>query len=152
MITWLRSLFGRRDAFGYRPRDRTIFAFWDGTRKRLADPLAVHRALMTDPDFELQFDPKIAQVANKEGLKATGRTAAAVRRAFGVKDIDAGGLLDSECLELFIRFGEYVGKLTDDSLPLSSGPEPMEVPASSEPATPNTVDYGSVESPTAAAT
>src|SRR5207248_1369652 len=97
-------LFGRR-AFGEYPRrERTIFRYWDGTRQRLGDPLAIHRQLLEVPGLE--ETAKVGEVPTVEGVKARGELAAAVRQAFGIAPLEAGGLLESECLDLFVRFGE----------------------------------------------
>lgn len=128
ILSWL---FPKRDASGFTPGERAIFPYWDGKRHRLGDPLALHRALLTDPDFDMEFDPKVAEVPTKDGLNATGRVAAAVRKAFGVKTLDDGGLTDTECLTLFCEFGGYLGQLTEDTRPLASSPGSTESPAES---------------------
>jgi hypothetical protein len=129
MFRLLRRLFGRRDpapdAFGYTVTDREIFRYRVGNFIGVADPLATQRAMMTDPDFDAKYDPGIAAVPTTEGLKATGRLAAAVRRAFGLKEFAAGGPTDGECLQLFVAFSEYLGDITEESRPLASSPGPM---------------------------
>jgi hypothetical protein len=123
-MRWLRRLLGRKDSAGYVRADREVFPFWDGRRQRLADPLAVHRALLTNPNFDAKLDPQIAAVPTVDGLKAMGRLAAAVRLAFGVADISGGGLTDAECMALYIAFGNYIGRLTEEYRPLASSPGP----------------------------
>lgn len=130
MIAWFRKLFDRPDSFGYRPGQREIFEYWDGKRFRKGDPLAIHRAMLTDPDFDMNIDPGLAGVPHVKGLIATGRVAAAVRKAFAIAPLDAGGLTDGECLTLFCTFGAYIHQLTESSRPLASGPAPTEPPAS----------------------
>ncbi len=122
MIGWLTRLFGRKDAAGYTQGERRIFPFWDGKRHRVADPLAVHRTMLTDPDFDMKLDPSIAEVPTVEGVKAAGRVAAATRKAFELPSFPSGGLTDSECLMLFCEFGDYIGRITENARPLASSP------------------------------
>jgi hypothetical protein len=118
MFGRLFRLFAAKDPFGYAAGDRAIFTFFDGTTARRADPLAVQRALLASPAFDNKLDPGMP------GLNAAGRVAAGVRKAFGVPAFDAGGLTDAECLDLYVAFGEYVGRLAEDSRPLASSPGP----------------------------
>jgi hypothetical protein len=126
MFRWLRRLFGRRDALGYADGEREIFEYWDGTRTRKGDPLAIHRALVCMPteEFNIDVDPKVSRVPTPEGLLATGRMAEAVRKAFGIKQVDEGGLTDGECIRLFIEFGALIRELEDAGRPLASSPRP----------------------------
>jgi hypothetical protein len=121
---FLRKLFGRRDPFGYTAAEREIFEFWDGSRHRMADPLAVQRALVTDPELDPKMDTGLMAVPGVPGLQATGRVAAAVRRAFKVATLENGGLTDGECVALFCEFGDYIGGLTEAARPLASSPPP----------------------------
>jgi hypothetical protein len=124
VIRLLRRLFGRRDAFGYTATDRDIFPYHDGTRSRRGDPLAIQHALNSTPGFDVSIHPGAAAAPSKNGLAAAKITADAVRAAFGVPAFDAGGLTDGQCLLLFIQFGEWLGKLREETRPLPSGPAP----------------------------
>jgi hypothetical protein len=127
MLRWLRRLFGRRDALGYADSEREIFVYWDGTRERKGDPLAIHRALLTmDPEkeFDIKTDPQVTAVPTIAGLRATGRLAGAVRKAFGIRTVDEGGLTDGECLRLFVQFGSLIRELQEDARPLANSPPP----------------------------
>lgn len=135
----------RRDPTGYTQAEREIFRFWDGGRKRKGDPLAIHRALLTDAEFDAKLDPGISAVPTIAGLKATGRVAGAVRRAFKIPELEQGGLTDGECLQLFCEFGAYIRALTEDGRPLASSPGPT-ASATDESTTATGADSGSTAS------
>jgi hypothetical protein len=143
VFRFLRRLFGRPDPFGYTAAEREIFQFWDGHKVRLADPLAVQRALVTDPDLDLKNDPGLMATPKTPGLLATGRVAAAVRKAFGVATLDNGGLTDGECVALFCEFGDYIGGLTEAARPLASSPPPTGPAAPESSPTPTSAASGS---------
>jgi hypothetical protein len=155
MLRWLRRLFGKRDALGYADADREIFEYWDGQRVRRGDPLAIHRTIICAPEeeFNIKVDPKAARVPTPEGLLATGRMAAIVRKAFDVKSVDEGGLTDGECIRLFVEFGALIRVLEDDARPLASSPRPTAAAAGGgDLPTPFSADSPSTPSGTAAAT
>jgi hypothetical protein len=128
MIAWLKRLLGATEAPAYSARQRSIFRYWDGRRDRAGDPLAIHRALLTN--FDLEETAKVADVPTHEGVKAKGEIAGQVRTAFGIAPFEAGGLLDAECLELFVRFSGFLKELEAEMRPLPSGPTPTASPAS----------------------
>ena len=121
---WLTRFFQRKDAYGYTEGERDIFTYWDGVKRRKGDPLAIQRALLTDPKFDIKFDPDIAKVPTLDGLKAVGRLIDATRRAFKVPDFEKDGLTDGECLNLFHVFSFYIGQLQEEARPLASSPGP----------------------------
>jgi hypothetical protein len=143
--TWLRRLVGKRDAFGYTAGEREIFDYWDGSRVRLGDPLAIHRSLMTMPEseFDIKIDPDMTKLPNVKGLEATGRVVAAVRRAFKIPDLDHGGLTDGECMRLFCAFGDVIRELEDRNRPLASLSRPMGAAAGGGPTTAHSSASGS---------
>lgn len=127
-LLFFRWLFGGRQA------SRQIFRFWDGQRDRAADPLVIYRAIETDPQFNVEVDSALLEAGDSE---ATVRAVGAVQRAFGVKDFDHGGLLESEALALLVEFYEFLAllkKSTSDT-PTSSAPTES---AFSDPALSNT--------------
>jgi hypothetical protein len=147
MFGWLFGwLMPRRNLSGYTQGQRDIFPYWDGRRERRGDPLAVDRALQTDPAFDFKLDPQISQVPTLDGVKATGRVVAATRRAFGIKPLEEGGLTDVECLGLFCDFNVYIRHLEDQARPLASSPGPTASAAGTDSATPNSAASGSTAS------
>jgi hypothetical protein len=127
-MRFFERLFGGRGLIDYSRRERMIFPYSDGTRNRRGDPLAIHRQLVLSAD--LDEIAKVAAVPTLEGVKARGELVATTRRAFGIRPLEEGGLLDAECLDLFVRFGAFMKKLEADSRPLPSGPTPTASPAS----------------------
>ncbi|HYE77921.1 MAG TPA: hypothetical protein VEI97_08045 [bacterium] len=133
--SWVRGLF-RRPA-------RDIFPYWDGTRRRWADPIAVHRAmeekdkdwhgllsaLVTAQQMEGRADlsPAIrAQMGDQTGI--VGELAGLVRAAFGVPPLGADGrgrpvgLTDLECLDLLTEFLVWLRDVEADHFPLLNSP------------------------------
>ncbi|HYE79571.1 MAG TPA: hypothetical protein VEI97_16410 [bacterium] len=127
----------------FRPHPRDIFPYWDGTRRRYADPIAVHRAmeekdkdwhgllsaLVTAQQMEGRADlsPAIrAQMGDQTGI--VGELAELVRKAFGVAPLGAdrrgrpAGLTDLECLDLMTGFLTWLKNAEADYLPLLNSP------------------------------
>jgi hypothetical protein len=128
MMNRIRSWFRARPFGDYPERQRMIFHYWDGQQDRAGDPLAIQRRLMTTAD--LVETAKVADVPTPDGAKAKGELIAVTREAFGVPPFESGGLLDTECLELFVRFGTFLKELEADQRPLRSGPTPTDSAAS----------------------
>lgn len=99
-------------------REREIFRFWDGKKTRAADPLEIWLALKNDPEFNYDTTPGFVDAGDTEAIKVT---IGAIRRIFGVKTLEQGGLTSQECLELLAVYFLY-----EESLKKST----------SEPATP----------------
>lgn len=124
MLRWLRRLFSHKDPRGYSAAEREIFKYWDGKQIRRGDPLKIDRSFLTNPDFDPKLDPQICRVPTPDGIKAIGRVTAAVRKAFGVAELEDGGLTDGECLALFGEFYAYIAELEESARPLASSPGP----------------------------
>lgn len=97
---------------GFKPRERLIYRFWDGSRTRHADPLEVQARLLAFPNLDLQTDLKLVATDTPESAAALDRIVAAVRHAFQIPEFndDAGdpvGLTKAECWGLFQDFGRY---------------------------------------------
>jgi hypothetical protein len=109
-------------------KERCIFKFWNGERNIGGDPLAIQRKLITFPDFNLEVDLKLLQLANEESLNAFDRLVRAARHAFKVKDFEVdedgneSGLLDTEMIELIVDFGTF---LTDVKKNIEPSPGPL---------------------------
>lgn len=101
-------------------RQREIFTFWDGNKPRSADPIAVYRSLKDDPKFNIDVHPALVDAGD---VDAIGITAAAVRSAFDVKPLSAGGLTEQECISLLLEYFDWVDSVKKkDSQPLTSQP------------------------------
>lgn len=146
MFGLIRKLFRRR-----RPT-RGIFQFWDGERERYVDPFEILRAISSDTEVNLETESALMLAGDDA---ATLKTVQLVRRAFGVKHFNEGGLLEAECLELIERFYDFLGALKKNisESPISS--TPMESASSTtstgpEPLAPGSSSSDSPKTPTAA--
>lgn len=119
-----------------RDADRKIFRFFDGTKTRRADPLAV---MVKIEDICPQFADLLTVVARSadkplipgpvaDDLKA-GQNAATAKllevtcTAFGVKPLgDTDGLTSAEQMTLLTRFLIFMGGLAEEARPLPSSP------------------------------
>lgn len=119
------------------PRRRDIFAFWDGTRKRYADPLILLQALeeagweetigaamaATEVDKSKLSPVLRAQVEDKARL--VGDLAATARAVFGVSMVDpetGAGLTQLECVGLLTDFLAWCADAGRDFRPLANLP------------------------------
>ncbi len=132
------------------PREREIYSYFDGTTRRVADPLAISRALITAPEVDWDTDLKlIATILGgpesvppaviKAAMQATGRVVGAIRYAFGIKPLWEGGLTDVELLELrgdFAMWMEEIKKKVNQqpiSQPATAWTPPSGSPANGSP-------------------
>lgn len=101
-------------------RSRLIFHFRDGKTVRGADPIAVWRAILADPDFDVEKDSTLIELNDEAAWR---RCINAVRNAFSIPDFSAGGLSENELFELFQAFCLYVNavKKNFSHWPISSG-------------------------------
>ena len=114
-----------------------IFRFFDGTRWRCADPIAVFRSLQNHPEFDLATTPKMAGVDDpKIKFDAIRKCADAVRVAFNVQPLDdtGAGLTEEECCALLVRFSQYADALKKNTNPPQTSP-PSTASMSSEEST-----------------
>ena len=104
-----------------------IFRYFDGTRWRCADPIAVFRSLQSHPEFDLATTPKMAGVDDpKIKFDAIRKCADAVRVAFGVQPLDdtGAGLTEEECCALLVRFSQFA-----EGLKKSTSTQPTSPPS-----------------------
>ncbi len=95
-------------------RKREIFCYWDGCKARSADPLVVYRLLKDDKEFNIDVHPAFVDEGDMDAIRVT---AAAVRSAFGVKSLDAGGLTEQECITLLLDYFGWVEQKKNNSSP-----------------------------------
>jgi hypothetical protein len=110
-----------RQFFYSQARRREIFRFWDGQKVRGADPIAAWRALIADPDFDIERDTAMLENFNDNG--AWLRCVNATRKALNVAEFDAGGLTENELFSCFQNFIVTVNALKKNfsHWPTSSG-------------------------------
>lgn len=97
-----------------RLRARGLFPYWDGSRRRWADPFAVYRALASgDPKL-----PDIAEAVDEGKEPETGQAVDLICRAFDVGRWNgATGLTDTEILALIAQMDEFVEGAKKNSSP-----------------------------------
>ncbi|MGD9644320.1 MAG: hypothetical protein AB7U73_01320 [Pirellulales bacterium] len=100
------------------PPRRAVFYYFDGTTKRVADPIATLRALQAS-EANLERDPK---AADEGDMDAIARLVSATRSAFGVspyeeRDGHKSGLTDGECLALLNSYSNYLDALKKNTEP-----------------------------------
>lgn len=126
-------------------RYRDIYRYFNGHRWVYGDPMAIARAINTDPVFT--FDKHWPGVV-KGNYIDIGIAAAATRRAFNVQPLDENGkgLNEAECVNLLDLFCQYC-----DDLKKNINPQPILQPpteAASSTKTPATTkcnsDCGSI--------
>lgn len=72
---------------------RDIYSYWDGEKDRTADPLVLWHNLFSDEEIDLIADLKKAAEGQ---LEAHNRISDLVRKTFGVKKFEDGGLTNIE--------------------------------------------------------
>src|SRR5262245_60789082 len=115
MFRWLgRLLSPARDADGYTAGEREIYLYFDGTRMRRADPVALQRRLADAADLDWESDCAGARRGKRD---ARQRLEEAVKVAFEVEDFrdlgkgDSVGLTRDEMHGLLDDFTQYVEAL-----------------------------------------
>jgi len=136
----------------WRPRPqsgRNIFPYWDGSRRRWADPLVIQRDLdrhgknwsqlfsvLGIPGGELfeKMPPEAQASAIAEANAAVVELASLVRTVFGVEPLSDAtgwphGMTDAECLNLLARYLSFLGELGEQARPSPSSPSPSPEPS-----------------------
>lgn len=143
---WLKSWFtGRVRADLYRPKDRLIYSYWDGSKIVRADPMVLYQKLM-ERGPELSIDIKVAASPSKGAAKAHTGTIDKIRTAFALKPFDGThGLTELEVLALLDHFLEFTEGIKKNSSPISTSPEAISdtTPTTSAAAPPTSNSSGS---------
>ena len=121
-------------------RRRAIFRFWDGRRVRAVDPIEVSRLLRRDPFFDAETHLKLIDAGDDEAIRVTAN---AVRQAFGIPDLQGGGLAELECLAVLMDFYEFLHALKKNTSPTPSEQPPTESLSSDASTMPPRSDSGS---------
>jgi hypothetical protein len=129
----------------FRPKERLIYTYWDGQKDRAGDPLELIRKLTGIDGFSLEHDAKLAAGQTPEATKALGRLVEAVRSAFGVKNLEEGGLTETETLALLHHFLDFLREVQRDAGPLPTSRPSTGCPANGS-ATGNSSASGSAAS------
>lgn len=121
----------------WRDRSRAIFVYYDGSRRRRADPVAVGAALeeaepeyisllaeINQPPAALPPGPVRDELAARQRA-AAARLVAMARRAFGLPPLsDADGVTDGEALGVLTQYFLFMEDLADEARPFATSPQP----------------------------
>ena len=102
------------DDFLFKPKERMIFKFWDGEKIREIDPMVLYGRL-GDVSTELDVAIKLSRSASKDSRQGHREVVQLLSKIFGVKSFEEGGLTESELLDVFISFMEWVDRLKKNS-------------------------------------
>lgn len=90
-------------------RHRLLFQFWNGSRLVSADPFVLLRRMLNTNKFDLETDIKVLQIPDPKLItQKIGYIAEGVREIFDVPELDQGGLSELECVNLLMKFSEYL--------------------------------------------
>lgn len=130
LIRWFRRWRERR-----RNAARFIFEYWDGRKRRSADPVVVWRNLHDDPELVIPGDLEAADAGD---IEASAKVVQAVRRAFDVTGWteDEDGLTESECLQLLVDFHTFTESLKKNTDATPTSQPPLESPPLEKSTTP----------------
>jgi hypothetical protein len=134
MFGWLLRRIGLKQTGLWSARERAIFRFWDGRRRRRVDPLAVeaalrkhggddwHRLILSlnelDPATAGKLPPTL-QLQHANNRRAAGEQLAAITRAsFGIEPLsDRGGLTVTETFDVLADYLSYMTMLGEAVAP-----------------------------------
>jgi hypothetical protein len=100
---------------GKKANAREIFEYWDGEKKRRADPVAIWRAMAAHPQFVA--DKHLQEIASSEQslqIEASDITVRATREIFGIaawSETNDTGLTEFETLEVLNQFMGFIDGL-----------------------------------------
>ena len=155
MFSWFKSLFTRKvieDRYDlYKPAERIIYQYYDGTGIVRADPLRLYKRLK-EVWPELSVDLSLAESISKDADKGYDNAINKIKKIFEVESLDKhrGGLTDPEIrgmLDHFLIYCETVKKNLKSSVTPSPAASPNSESTSAEkPPTSNSSDSGLTES------
>ena len=132
MFAWLFDKFRPKyDLF--RPQERFIYRYFDGTKTVAVDPLPVYKRIMAVGP-ELTVDAKVSRSASKEASKAHDGLISKIRVIFDLKPLSDGGLTEIEACTLLDHFLSYC-----DALKKNINPPPTSPPGTLPPTPPSPV-------------
>ncbi|MEM6798542.1 MAG: hypothetical protein AAF589_03425 [Planctomycetota bacterium] len=103
MIGWLFNVYRRWRA----DRRRLIFKYWDGTRRRRADPYRLYRAMQDHPTFNFS-DPATMDLVAEGCEPEFSDCVAALGDVFDCRSLDeSGGLTAYELLGLLTNYNRF---------------------------------------------
>lgn len=121
MIGWIKNLLRKNNGHSelvnedaYRPDQRHIYHYWNGSEMIKADPLCLFRAVM-DVETELEIDIRVSRSPSKDARKAHEAVLSKIRQVFSVKSLENGGLTEVETIGLLDHFMGYCGWVKKNS-------------------------------------
>ena len=123
----------------WRSRGRRIYSYWDGRRRRWADPIEIHSRLeeAAGGSWEKLLTtigaappPGAGQASRaqraKEQQDAITKLVAAARKAFGASPLDdkAQGLTEAETVALVADYFQWLGGVADEAGPFVTSNPP----------------------------
>lgn len=123
----------------FRPKERWIYAFWDGQQDRKVDPLPLYKAVVSKGP-SLSIDMRVADSPSKDNVKAHTALINQLREIFSVKPFEDGGLTERETEDLFYNFWDFCAERKNECSPTS-------IPAADQ--LPNTGSTSGENQPTA---
>jgi hypothetical protein len=145
---WLLNRFARDDQYEvYRPKERLIYSYFDGKNIVHADPISTYKRLMAvGPELSVRI--KLANSPSNAAGQAHEELLRDIRKVFGVKALDEGGLTEIETVDLLDHFLIYCARVKkkQNPWPMPSTPTAASPTTSAAgPATANSSGSGSVE-------
>ena len=106
----------------YQPEERLIFTYFDGSTTLMkADPMVLYRRVM-DIAPSLSVDISVARSQHKDADKAYLSMLDHIRKVFGVKKFEEGGLTEPETVALFDKFNAYCEEVQKKTKNLATSP------------------------------
>lgn len=107
MFGWSRKASVPKDFSLYSPKERFIYAYFDGEKTVHEDPVVLYKRL-EEVRPELAIDMRVSVSPSKDARSAHDASVRKVRTIFGLKDFSAGGLTETEVFDLFDHFWDYL--------------------------------------------
>ena len=152
LFSWLKSFFVspsyEESIDVYRPEERLLYSYWNGTELVRCDPIQLYKRMMAKGP-ELSIDIKVAQSKSKDAVKAHDSMIKTIREIFSLKPMEEGGLSEIETIELldhFMRFSDIIKKNSSPSTIFAEGQSGNSEPTKAEPPpTSSSLHSGSLE-------
>ena len=110
-LRWIFSLFVPATGCDvYRPSERIIYRYHDGTKWVRADPMVLWKRLM-ERGPAISIDTQVASSPSKDAKKAHDALIANIRLIFDLAPLNEGGLTEQESADLLDHFLIYTQSL-----------------------------------------
>jgi hypothetical protein len=129
MFSWLASWFRKpADEEQYdlfRPKQRLIYRYFDGSKEVMVDPMILYKKVMEHGPV-LSIDMKLSVSQHSDNRLGHTNLVKRIREIFAVKPLEEGGLSELETVQLldhFLGFTERIKKNSSPSQTYSLNPE-----------------------------